>query len=1067
MTSTTFNPAIRRFAWKEYRTLRGLWLAVAALTIGEQWLSRLLSMAGPDLPAWLFASALFASVLYSVGAASILFSVEHEDQTYDFLTGLPTTWLPVFTGKLLIATTSALALAALLLLTGCAIGGENWPNSLVAQRLLALFGLGIFEAIAWGTLFSLCVKRPLVAALLALLVGPISIQFLVSYVIQRPSAAADPAAYDLAVPHRLALMAVVALASTILARRWLTTPVARRRPAARALNWRSALDRLKRADRSFASSVVIARSAIQRRCRRRVLSRLLWQSWRDSWRMLPLPLVGAAVVFLGLAIISGSQHELIQSAVAPVATLSIPALYGALVFGADQRRRNYRFLAEHAASPRYVWLARHTVWLATLLILVLISAFILLFLSGRAQLQHTIQIMESNSWRSYSPQDWKSELQKGLWLQNIILPVIYSAASTLLLAYAVGQTLSMLVRSEIMAAFLTSIAVVFVCIWTTLVYAWELNGLLFILPLAIGLLAATWLRAPDWLAERNAWRAWLKPALAVAVPLVLILLYLPTARLAQLPSPIAPSLTEQGKLAIDGLPANQQAMFHAIADSVFDPALSSAGDTPAARETAQMYLHAASILEDWDDPLQPWLKYQVLDATTTPYPFNIKIDDIPESELLDFKNALSKHREQKAAAESDALEAFAAASQRPSCRLQFDPINLPLQSTFPNGQAMEQIRKAWDPQYRRLMDLTTLAANSSLTGDEAFAMYLAGLRACVHIRSGQPVPVAAQLLDMETAFLDRIAEWATQDEVTNEQRRDAIKQLKSYFAELPDPAESIVPDRNLVREVILGNVFPLVVALSPRPIAPMTVYLLNKLPWERERALREVDLLASQDMQTISKLNNFLGARTRDAVLRFAGEDPVHPNWSIESYRDEMQKAILRQYSSETSWVGNPFVPSLGYQEFRMRVPLSELQAAMVHIEVYRRATLLRIALAMYHHDHSTYPHTLEELVPDYLLALPVDPYSGVDFEYRPDGVDAPLTEASRNGADVPPDTPFLWSVGAWNATELVRFNQTLLMPPDDHEDAKSVQFPVYRIGQSGQPWYSGHITDCVFSLPK
>ena len=28
----------------------------------------------------------------------------------------------------------------------------------------------------------------------------------------------------------------------------------------------------------------------------------------------------------------------------------------------------------------------------------------------------------------------------------------------------------MLVRSEIMAAFLTSIAVVFVCIWTTLVY---------------------------------------------------------------------------------------------------------------------------------------------------------------------------------------------------------------------------------------------------------------------------------------------------------------------------------------------------------------------------------------------------------------------------------------------------------------------------------------------------------------------------------------------------------------------------------------------------------------------
>ncbi len=31
--------------------------------------------------------------------AAILFAVEHEDETYNFLTGLPVTWLPVFTGN--------------------------------------------------------------------------------------------------------------------------------------------------------------------------------------------------------------------------------------------------------------------------------------------------------------------------------------------------------------------------------------------------------------------------------------------------------------------------------------------------------------------------------------------------------------------------------------------------------------------------------------------------------------------------------------------------------------------------------------------------------------------------------------------------------------------------------------------------------------------------------------------------------------------------------------------------------------------------------------------------------
>ena len=253
MTSTTFTPAIRRFAWKEYRTLRGLWLAVAALTIGEQWLSRLLSMAGPDLPAWLFASALFASVSTRSVQPQSSFPLSTKIK--------PMTSSPVSRPHGYLsspANFSSLRRHTRPRGTPPAHGLRDRRRELAKfagrPATSSLFGLGIFEAIAWGMLFSLCVKRPLVTALLALLVGPISIQFLVSYVIQRPSAAADPAAYDLAVPHRLALMAVVALASTILARRWLTTAVARRRPAASLPELAFGDRPLKHVDRSFASA---------------------------------------------------------------------------------------------------------------------------------------------------------------------------------------------------------------------------------------------------------------------------------------------------------------------------------------------------------------------------------------------------------------------------------------------------------------------------------------------------------------------------------------------------------------------------------------------------------------------------------------------------------------------------------------------------------------------------------------------------------------------------------------------------------------------------------------------
>ena len=64
------------------------------------------------------------------------------------------------------------------------------------------------------------------------------------------------------------------------------------------------------------------------------------------------------------------------------------------------------------------------------------------------------------------------------------------------------------------------------------------------------------------------------------------------------------------------------------------------------------------------------------------------------------------------------------------------------------------------------------------------------------------------------------------------------------------------------------------------------------------------------------------------------------------------------------------------------RHPNSILEADITCQE-QRQATALLIALTAYHQDHNTYPGTLKKLIPQYLDALPSDPWSGSEWQFR------------------------------------------------------------------------------------
>src|SRR5690606_33415605 len=72
-------------------------------------------------------------------------------------------------------------------------------------------------------------------------------------------------------------------------------------------------------------------------------------------------------------------------------------------------------------------------------------------------------------------------------------------------------------------------------IWAVVIHLTQLSWLVFVLPIPLVLLWATWLRAPDWIAENTTWRARWKASSVAVVPALLLVL-MPIVRVDQVPS---------------------------------------------------------------------------------------------------------------------------------------------------------------------------------------------------------------------------------------------------------------------------------------------------------------------------------------------------------------------------------------------------------------------------------------------------------------------------------------------------------------------------------------------------
>ncbi len=392
-------------------------------------------------------------------------------------------------------------------------------------QFVGTFGPAIVEGLAWGMLFSLIMSHPLQAAVLAIAAGSATVHLTLWRI--HPNASEghvfDASGYVAAFPYRVAIAGAVLLVDGLLVRGWLQTKTAR---AQRLFRRRS-----PQPAAVVASEVKLALSPR----RRQMLGRLIWQTWRQSrWTMLAIAGPGTLAAGFALVVLVSLNPFPLTHDILPAwaAAQVVPSLMGACVFLADNERRSVRFLADHAVQPRHVWLARELTWLATLLIWS-IAVYVLSFRGGVG------------------------------WYGGFLLLAI--------IGFCCGQLASMLFRSGIIAAFAAVLLALATAVWTVLMRLLEINLLWSVVPIPLTLPFAAWLRAPDWMLERNTRRGWLRVGATLALPLAALLIAVPLYRVYQIPD-VSPG---------------------------FSPDEYARSMTPTAEETktAEMYLRAGSLVK--------------------------------------------------------------------------------------------------------------------------------------------------------------------------------------------------------------------------------------------------------------------------------------------------------------------------------------------------------------------------------------------------------------------------------------------------------------------------------------
>jgi hypothetical protein len=463
---------LARLWWKEYRVFGPAWLALGLAAALLQWL--FVSVNGEDARSGaLTVAALLWAVLYAFAVGAAAFAGERESNALGFLDALPVGRPTLWLGKATFAFASTFGLA--LLLAGLAELGIGARLPAASNRhafALGLFGPLLFEAVAWGLLWSSISKNPLVAGGMAV-VSVAMVGMLSTWAIRFTDL---PVSSDYLSPWMIPIRMLVAT-------------------AALAVSGLAIVPRPSRAwsiggwDAPGRPGPIEVRASSTGRS-------LAWQTWREGWT------TGLFVALVGLTIpagivLAGTRGEsTIFSTIFVLLAIMASLVAGVSVFGAENASGGRRFLAHHGVASGTVWRWKLLVWGAGM------ASFLGLLLL-------TLALLGS---RFGDPAVTAAEGSERLLL------VVVGVSN----AFAVGILCGMVIFRRVTAALVGVLLLIALVplqlglVLRAMVPTWTL----LLTPSILFAISRAW--SDDWLLERQGARPWVKLACLIAVPFGLL-----------------------------------------------------------------------------------------------------------------------------------------------------------------------------------------------------------------------------------------------------------------------------------------------------------------------------------------------------------------------------------------------------------------------------------------------------------------------------------------------------------------------------------------------------------------
>jgi hypothetical protein len=354
---------------------------------------------------------------------------------------------------------------------------------------------------------------------------------------------------------------------------------------------------------------------------------------------------------------------------------------------------------------------------------------------------------------------------------------------------------------------------------------------------------------------------------------------------------------------------------------------------------------------------------------------------------------------------------------------------------FPPETAMVQgvldsrfFQRMWDLAHLLLDSARELESENRL--DEALSCYVAVARLGSDAsRSGVGPALYGSYAHLA---LSSMQPWAEHPKQSTGRVKQAIREFERFDPNAPllstDVLRSWQVDRRLLHKLIWGHY---AADSSLRTVSELW-WIRWLFPWELVRLERLVDAVFAA---TVSEAETVEGELRNQGFVQMTAE------------------RIAR-------WDHSPGVPwkyertTLAPPEL-IWLPFWREPAQYVDRLASVRMDLLALAIADFAREHRQRPTSLQELVPVYFPRLPIDPWSGREFVYEPQGLPAEINFESQQ---LPAGTPFLASAGMLDSRIIRLINPgnrkpsvevvTRLAPPDDsrYQGGKIFAGPMVRL---------------------